>query len=187
MSTGVTITASNGDADLDGILRLQGLNLRGRVDPATARSQGFVTVQHDRATLARMHAMAPSVVAKRDGEVVGYALVMPVEARSYVPVLEPMFALLESLSFAGQPLTAHRYYVMGQVCVAHAVRGQGVFDALYAGHRRFLATRYDLCVTEISLANPRSLRAHARVGFVEIHRYRDATDDWSVVALDLGA
>ncbi|HSI05486.1 MAG: N-acetyltransferase family protein [Myxococcota bacterium] len=187
MSTGVTIGESDGDSDLHGILRLQRANLRGRVDADTARAQGFVTVEHDLATLERMHAMAPSIVAKHQDEVVGYALVMPLGARRDVPVLEPMFALFDRLSFAGRPLTAYRYYVMGQVCVAEAARGQGVFDALYAGHRRILAGRYELCVTEISLSNPRSLRAHARVGFVEIHRYRDATDDWSVVALDLSA
>ncbi len=187
MSPGVTIGQSNGAEDLEGILQLQRANLRGRVDAATSRSQGFVTVEHDLPTLHRMHAMAPSIVARRAGEVVGYALVMPLEARRDVPVLEPMFALFEGLSFADRPLGAYRYYVMGQVCVAEAVRGQGVFDALYAGHRRFLGGSHELCVTEISLTNPRSLRAHARVGFVEIHRHRDTTDDWSVVALDLRA
>ena len=185
MSLPVTISASDGGSDLDSILRLQRLNLRGRVDAETARSQGFVTVEHDLPTLRRMHAMAPSVVARRGGEVVGYALVMPLEARADVPVLQPMFALFDGLAFAGRPLAAYRYYVMGQVCVAEAVRGQGVFDALYDGHRRLLAPRFELCVTEISLSNTRSLRAHARVGFVEIHRHRDGTDDWSVVALDL--
>ncbi len=179
------VLLSNGDSDLDGILRLQQANLRGKVDAATASSQGFVTVEHRRDTLERMHALAPSVVAKVGDEVVGYALVMPLAARADVPVLVPMFELFDGLSFAGQALGSYRYYVMGQVCVAEAVRGQGVFDALYDGHRRYCAPRYELCVTEISLSNGRSIRAHARVGFVEIHRFRDTTDDWSVVALDL--
>jgi hypothetical protein len=38
-------------------------------------------------------------------------------------------------------------------------------------------------VTEISARNPRSLRAHARVGFVELERFRDSTHDWVVVVL----
>lgn len=185
VASDIEIGESNGTSDLDGILALQRANLRGRVDAEVARAQGFVTVEHDLATLERMHLLAPSIVARRAGRVVGYALVMPIEARRDVPVLDPMFALFEGLAFAGRPLAAYRYYVMGQVCVAEEVRGQGVFDALYDGHRRHCGERFELCVTEISLSNGRSLRAHARVGFVEIHRFTDATDDWSVVALDL--
>lgn len=181
------ITESNGDSDLDAILELQRANHRSNVDRAEALAQGFVTVQHDREILQRMHALAPSIVAKRGDELVGYALVMPLAARADAPVLEPMFALFEQLSYRGAPLSSYRYYVMGQVCVAHTARGQGVFDALYDGHRRYCGHAYALCVTEISLNNQRSLRAHARVGFVEIHRFSDATDDWSVVALDLRA
>ena len=82
-------------------------------------------------------------------------------------------------------LKDRRYYVMGQVCVAKAYRGKGVFDRLYAAHREHLRHRFDACVTEISVRNPRSLRAHARVGFEELERYRDAADEWVVVIWDL--
>jgi RimJ/RimL family protein N-acetyltransferase len=40
-------------------------------------------------------------------------------------------------------------------------------------------------VTEVSTSNTRSLRAHARVGFEVVTTYRDATDEWAVVALGL--
>jgi len=63
--------------------------------------------------------------------------------------------------------------------------GRGVFDALYEGHRRFLGGRYDAVVTEIATRNGRSMRAHARAGFETIHVYRDATDEWAVVAMPL--
>lgn len=179
----VLVGESNGGSDLDAILRLQRANLRGHGD----HTDGFVTVQHDREILQRMHALAPSIVAKNGEALVGYALVMPLAARFDVPVLDPMFALFDRLAYRGKPLGEFRYYVMGQVCVAPEARGQGVFDALYEGHRRYCGRAWDLCVTEISVNNPRSLRAHARVGFEEIHRFRDATDDWSVVALDLRA
>ncbi|MFO0584877.1 MAG: GNAT family N-acetyltransferase [Anaeromyxobacter sp.] len=185
-----------GDADLRAILALQASQLAAALGPEAAARDGFVTVRHDLETLRRMHALAPSVVAvatgpaggagEDPGALAGYALVMPVEAAPWVPVLAPMFELLRGLAFRGRPLASLRHYVMGQVCVAPAWRGRGVFDALYAGHRRLLADRYDVCVTEISLRNGRSLRAHARVGFETIHRYRDATDDWAVVALPLG-
>lgn len=127
-----------------------------------------------------MHALEPSIIAVSEDALAGYALVMPNACRAFIPVLEPMFQRLEALG-----LVSPRSYVMGQVCVAREFRGQGVFDRLYQGHRELLGDRYDVVFTEIALRNVRSMRAHARVGFREVERYRDATDEWAIVALDL--
>jgi ribosomal protein S18 acetylase RimI-like enzyme len=126
--------------------------------------------------LRRMHALVPSIVAKDGTQLAGYALVMPVECRSFVPILEPMFQRLEALGMFQQ-----RFYVMGQICVAAPYRGRGVFDLLYRAHRDELRGQYDSVVTEVSVRNTRSLRAHERVGFEELERYRDATDEWVVL------
>lgn len=159
------------EGDLEQILALQRANL-------VQTRDGFVTVRHTLEILQAMHATMPSVVARDDaGAVVGYALAMTEAIAPLLPVLGPMFARLARLpALAGQ-----RWYVMGQVCVAEAWRGRGVFDALYAQHHAVYSPRFDCLVTEIATRNPRSLRAHARVGFVEIDHYRDATDEWSVV------
>lgn len=180
-----TIALSNGDSDLDGILALQQVNLRGALTPEEGLRNGFLTVGHTREILARMHELGPSVVARRDGELVGYALTMTVECRPLLPLLEPMFQRFDTLSYDGRTLTQWPFYVMGQICVGASARGQGVFDRLYAGHREHYASRYQLLVTEISARNARSLRAHARVGVTELVRYTDEVDDWVIVVLDL--
>ncbi len=158
--------------DLSAIIELQKANRAHSAD-------GFVTVAHTIEILRVMQQEMPHVVARgEDGALAGYALSMAPSCRSLLPILEPMFARLdERKSGLGH------YYVMGQICVAENFRGCGVFDALYAEHRARFAPRYDCVVTEISARNPRSLRAHARVGFVEEERYQDATDDWIIVAL----
>jgi len=167
------------DRDLEGILALQ----RALRAPTP---DGFVTVRHTLEVLRAMHALAPSVVARDDaGEVVGYALVMPRETRALVPILEPMFAKVEelpppALSAAPDP----RWYVMGQIAVAPAWRGTGVFDAMYAEHRARYQDRFDAVVTEVATRNPRSLRAHERVGFRTLLTYRDETDEWALIAWD---
>ncbi|WNG17576.1 GNAT family N-acetyltransferase [Cystobacter fuscus] len=171
--------------ELEQILQLQAANLRDHVSPAQAAREGFVTVAHTLDVLERMHARTPSVIAKAGERLAGYALVMPVEARTFVPVLEPMFQLLEKLSWRGRPLREYQYYVMGQVCVAEEYRGQGVFDALYREHRASYGARFDFTVTEVATRNTRSMRAHARVGFEHIETYRDATDEWAVIVLGL--
>ena len=168
------------DADLEGILAVQVAN-------RTPTADGFVTVRHDLDLLRRMHALAPSVVARdAAGTVVGYALVMLREARPWIPVLEPMLARLDALPIGERTGIADpRWYVMGQVAVAASHRGLGVFDAMYAAHRAHYGDRFDLTITEIAERNPRSMRAHARVGFRTIESYVHDDDAWHIVALPL--
>ncbi|KAH3758264.1 GNAT family N-acetyltransferase [Pelomyxa schiedti] len=140
---------------------------------------------------------ASSTTSAAQERIVGYALVMHPKCGSVAPVLAPMFKLLETLSYKGRPLTDYRYYIMGQVCVDKAWRKRGVFRAMYAMHRAEYGKsstptpterpygEWDLCVTEVATRNKRSMDAHSAVGFVELHRYRDETDDWSLIALDL--
>lgn len=171
--------------ELGEILALQRENHVSAVARDVAVTEGFVTASHTLDVLEKMHAMGPSIVARdADGTLAGYALMMALEARALVAELVPMFALFDGLEFRGRPLRELRYYVMGQVCVAKPYRGKGVFDALYAGHRAEYGDRFDLTVTEIATRNGRSLRAHERVGFESIHRYRDATDEWAIVGWD---
>ena len=181
------VRAVQSPEELEQVLALQRRNLTPALSPEEQHAQGFVTVQHDLATLERMHALAPSIIAVQGSDVVAYALVMPRECRALVPVLDPMFALLEGLEHRGRPLKDQRFYVMGQVCVDKAHRGTGLFDALYHQHREQLRSRFDCVVTEVSVRNTRSLRAHARVGFETVHTYRDAIDTWAVVLWDWGA
>lgn len=184
MNAPCTVGSVREPAELAQILALQRANLAANVSADEANAQGFVTAVHDLESLLRMHALAPSIVARGESGLAGYALTMLVEARSYVPILEPMFQLFETLSWRGRSLAATRFYVMGQVCVAKPFRGQGVFDALYRGHRDHYRERFQLLVTEVSLRNPRSLRAHERVGFEPLHRYRDSVDDWVILGWD---
>lgn len=163
---------------LPAILRLQRENLPEALSPEEKAQQGFVSVRHTLELLQQMHALAPSLVAVSDGELAGYALTMPVECRRLVPMLDPMFASFE------RALAGKRFYVMGQVCVAKPFRGQGVFDALYRGHAREYGAKYDCIATEIALGNTRSIRAHQRIGFVEVARQRDFAGEWSLVAWD---
>lgn len=180
-----SVGAARGGDELAAILDLQRACHFTNVTPEQARAEGFVTARHTLEVLEQMHALEPSIVARAaDGQLAGYALTMPLEARALVPVLEPMFQLFETLSWRGTPLPRLRYYVMGQICVAPSCRGRGVVDALYHGHRTQYGARFDLIVTEVATRNVRSLRAHARVGFEELLRFRDVTDEWSILAWD---
>lgn len=175
---------ATGEQDLQQILELQRQNLQQHISFEELRSQGFVTLQHDLATLTKMHELAPSVVIRDDHKVIGYALMMLKECRQLIPDLESMFVILDSTKWQSRSLAHYNYYVMGQVCIAKSFRGRGLFDQLYAHHKKIYQPKFDLLVTEIATRNHRSIRAHERIGFKTIHVHHDELDEWAIVAWD---
>jgi L-amino acid N-acyltransferase YncA len=177
-------------ADVAEILQLQAANLPTALTAETMASQGFVTVRHEPSVLQRMNDEAPAVIAKAGGHVVGYALVMPRSHAVDVPILRPLFAVLETLSWRGSALRDNpRWFVMGQICVAEGCRGRGIFDGLYRTMAEQYGDRFDFTVTDVASRNARSLRAHQRVGFetLAVFTDHDTGEEWQVIALDFAA
>ena len=166
------------------INKLNRQNLKSNLSKDEQQEQGFVTWLYDIPLLQKIHTIAPSVIVKNNDQVVGYALVTPVEAHSFHPDLTRMIDHLEKLKYHGAPLSSHSYYIMGQVCIDKEFRGKGIFNMLYQKHRELYNDKYRLLVTEISTANYRSQKAHEKIGFKTIHNYKDALDEWNVVVWD---
>ncbi|SFW67149.1 Acetyltransferase (GNAT) family protein [Sinomicrobium oceani] len=173
------------EADLRGILELQQKNFADTVSPEEAVSQGYVTVRHELSLLQRMHSEAPAIIAKDKDHIAGYCLAMPKSFKNDIPVLVPMFDIIDDLSFNDEPLRDIDYIVSGQVCVDKAYRGQGIFDGLYHQYREYYKDSHPCIITEILSANRRSISAHQRVGFGILHRYSDPDDrQWDIVLWD---
>jgi len=183
----IDFTTVQNEQDVRQILALQASNLPSALSDHALQTQGFVTVRHEPDVLWRMNQRYPSVIARDGGQLAGYCLVMLREFADDVPVLKPMFAKLETLSWKGRPLRESRWFVMGQVCVATNYRGQGVFDGMYLKLKQHCRADFDFVVTEVAERNTRSLRAHQRVGFETMEIYPDAVagEVWHLIALDL--
>ena len=177
-------TLTNDIKDLEQIISLQRTNLIRNLSTEEWKDQGFVTVVHTVELLAQMHRVAPAVVIKDNGRVVAYALVLTRECRGIIPVFDRRFEAIDTLEWEGKPMSAFRYYIMGQICVDKNYRGKGLFDDLYRKHKEAYSNEFDLIVTEIAIRNTRSIRAHERVGFKTFNYYTDDRDDWAVVAWD---
>jgi GNAT superfamily N-acetyltransferase len=169
------LTLAREPAHFEGILDLQRRNLRQSLSEHQQAQDGFVYVEHDLPLLTRMAAQSPQAIALADARVVGYSL-------SMLPALKPMFEQFERMHWRGRCLGDFSYVVGGQVCVDPAWRGRGLIGALYTRIREAAGSDVELCMTEIALRNTVSRRAHERIGFVEVGRYSDAHEDWSVVA-----
>lgn len=171
------------DKHLRAVLALQGLNLPNSITAQEAKEQGFLTVSHSFNLLKEMNVPFPHTGAWVDEELVGYALVMEQRHRNRIPVLKPMFDLLDTLSYQSQALTTMRYFVMGQICVAKAHRGKGIVKGMYEDLKKRLCLYYDYIITEIATRNTRSMRAHQKIGFKSIHTYTSPEgEEWDVVA-----
>lgn len=177
-------TIVSSDREIDQILELQAANHLSVIDDDTMRRQGFVTVKHERSVLVAMNAAAPSAIAKDGHTLAGYCLAMPPSFRHDIPILKPMFDMIDQTIWQDIRLGDNpRWMIMGQVCVAEAYRGQGVFEGMYHALRDAYRDQYDLLITEISERNTRSLRAHAKVGFQDLLVYPDPAIDetWRLV------
>jgi hypothetical protein len=182
-SKGPIITTVKNDDDVRGILALQQKNLKKNLSPEQIQSQGFLTVEHKFSVLKAMNDAQPSVIVKDGDTVVAYCLAMFPQFRNDVPELIALFDTIDDIDYDGQTLKDFKYVVMGQVCVGEGYRGMGFFDGMYQKLREELSAKFELCVTDISTNNTRSLKAHARVGFIPVKDFHDATLDevWRVV------
>lgn len=184
MTSSIDIRLVNQPSDLEQIAALNHANLKQYQTEESIREEGFVSWSYPVALLEKIHAYAPSVIAMSGAEIAGYALVAKQEAAEVHPELDLLIDMLKEIRYKEKRLTEYRFYMMGQICVAKAYRGQGIPDAMYAHHKTVYGKDYDFLLTTISTQNVRSIKMHERVGFKVIHTVHDRFGDWVVVVWD---
>jgi hypothetical protein len=175
------------DHEINSIAALSNANLSTNITPETKEKEGFVSWVYTPIILKTLHAISPSVIVMDGDTLAGYALTITPESLAAYPPASPTFEHASTLIHNGRPLGQQRFYLMGQICIAEPYRGQGLVTTLYHGHRQFYMEKFDLLLTEISIANPRSLKAHQKVGFQVIDKHRDEAGLWDVVLWDWAA
>jgi L-amino acid N-acyltransferase YncA len=181
----INFTLATTEQDLNDILELQQANLRENVSQHERESQGFVTVCHSFEQIQNLNKYEKHVIAKHQNKVIAYALAMTAASKVEIPILAPMFDVFDELEFESKKIADFEYILVGQVCVAKTFRSQGVFDDLYEKYAQFYRSKYDFAITEIASSNTRSRKAHARVGFKEIHAFTDSNlINWVIVIWD---
>jgi len=181
MFTACTVSSKE---ELLQIHQLNQQNLKQNLSIAKQKQEGFVSWLYSIELLKKMHELAPSIIIKENDRVVAYALTTLVETSSFHPELQTMFDNLQKVNYKNKPLFSCRFYCMGQICVAEAYRGKGLVNLLYQQHKKEFSSQYDFILTEISVNNPRSLKAQQKTGFEIIYTYADASDEWQVVVWD---
>jgi len=172
------------DSELEGVLQLQGRNLRRNIGDAEAAEQGFLIAEYSLEYLRRLNESRPSIIAVDGDRVVGYALVVTREIGEQDPFLAELFQQIDQREFEGEPLRAAKYVVVGQLCVDRQYRGLGLVQQLYGLFRDSLREHYRYGITEVARANRRSLRAHRKTGFQVIDSFDSGGLEWDLVLWD---
>ena len=180
----IIITLAQTDNDLKGIKALQTANLKDTIAPENRKNTGFVTASYPLALLQKMHGFYPPIIAKRDQKVVGYALVVDRQIIGQHELLDDLFRQIDTVHYQKQPLAKSNYIVVGQLCVAQEVRGQGVAQKLYNHFRTVYSSAFDYCITDVDQENLPSLRAHQKTGFQVLDTISYGGSQWSVVLWD---
>jgi len=161
----ITFATAATDDDFEQILKLQQQNLLHTLSTETQSEQGFVFAEHTSVTLKSMAAQLPQVIALHNGQVIGYNLAMSADMQDKLPSLAPMFIEFDKCTYKGRKLIDYKFIVGGQVCVDKNFRGYGLMSKLYRETASRVPNDYQLCVTEISTRNTKSLAAHQKMGF----------------------
>nr|MBP6743968.1 GNAT family N-acetyltransferase [bacterium] len=70
-----------------------------------------------------------------------------------------------------RPLSEQNLLIAGPICVDSDYRGQGVVRELYRTLFALVPKLYEIVVVFVSLDNPRSISAHAKLGMNEVSTF----------------
>jgi predicted GNAT family N-acyltransferase len=171
--------------ELEGILQLQNENHYSKLSKEEIASEGFLTCTHNIELLTEFNTIAPHIIAVSNNKVVAYLLTMTAIAEDKMPLLKPMFLEFKKVFYSTKYIAEYKYMIVGQVCVGKGFRGQDVLEKCYQLYKTIYKDRFEFAITEINVRNQRSLRAHLKSGFKEIHRYFSPDgEEWCIVLLN---
>lgn len=149
--------------DFDKVVELQDANLVS-VLTEDAKADGFLSGSFDAQQYSAMNDDVCVVVAREEGKLLGFLAVGSPEFNKSHSLPAAMISMFPKLEYRGKNLDQYQCCIAGPVCVDKDARGKGVFQALYEELHRLLPENIDLITTLVSTSNPRSLRAHEKVG-----------------------
>jgi GNAT superfamily N-acetyltransferase len=170
--------------EIEGIKALQEENRLANISGEEAEKEGFVTASYSMELLHTMHDFEPTVIACYENRVIGYAMVTVRELYGKHDLLDGLIDAINQMAYNHIPLRDAKVILVGQLCVAKPFRGRGVVPKMYHFFRECLEDQYDYCITDISHANVRSLKAHEKCGFKIINTLEYEGVNWHIVLWD---
>lgn len=159
------------DADIEGARLLLDENFRGTLDTDEMKD-GFISVRFSFDDLKEMANDGITIVARAGDKIAG---VLCTQTCDYnlrkVPLGARLIGAMQDKLISGVPIEADKSLVCGPVCISKDFRGQGVLVKLYDALKIAAAGKFTTGLTLVSQANPRSIRAHEKLGFEKIETF----------------
>lgn len=157
-------------ADFEKIVELQDKNLVVNLSDGQ-KSDGFLSGSFTAEQFSRMNDDLCIAVSCENSELLGFLGASTVDYNRPFGLPSAMIARYPLVSYRGRTLDRWRSYISGPVCVASEQRGKGIFAGLYEQVYRLLPADYELTVTLVALANPRSIQAHKKLGLESVDEF----------------
>jgi hypothetical protein len=151
MNVAEVVVAQAEAADVDGIFELARRN--------APENGGKLAMRFTREEIASSIRASTAVVARRNGQVIGFVLTRDKRGAN-PPILEAMFR-----AYPG----AENAYSYGPACVDESARGCGIAAMMFAELRKLLPGREG--VLFIKASNEASLRAHRKMDMREVGEF----------------
>jgi hypothetical protein len=170
--------------DFDGIVKLQDLNLASNITD-DQKKDGFLSAAFSAQQFQSMDNDG-CVIAGLDGESVKAFLCSSTPMFNLpFPLPAAMIERFSSIDLGGRSLSNQQVLITGPVCIDQSVRGQGVLEKLYEALYKELFGQYDAAVVFVSKENPRSIKAHEKLGLNVVDEFDFGGKNYVIMAVAL--
>lgn len=149
------------------------------------KADGFVTTlfthDHFREMIEKESGLA---IACADERVVAYAMAASWQYWTPWPLFQYMINELPRTVYLGRALSLDNSYQYGPICIHRSFRGTGVLANLFEFSREQMEHRFPILITFINQANPRSFRAHTRLGLDVIKTFAFNNNEYYLLGYD---
>lgn len=156
--------------ELDQLIILQNENLVSNLS-AEEKADGFLSGAFTKEQFSTFNEQLGIIVCVEDGLVLAFLVTSTAEANLEYSLPEKMISRYSNVKFNGKPLSDFLSLVAGPVCVAKSCRGRGIFEGLYKAMPNIVPSEIELAVALVSVSNPRSMRAHEKVGMEKVDQF----------------
>ena len=148
------------------------------------KSDGFLSASFSEEQFAKFNENLAVIVAvdeANEDKLLAFLVTSTVESNLAYPLPAAMIARYPLITFEERSIDSYKSFVSGPVCVAKSERGKGIFEGLYHALPSLLPSDYELAVALVSTSNPRSLRAHEKVGMQRVDQFEFASREFVTV------
>lgn len=175
------------NAKIEDILKVSELQSKYHINTISEEDKpdGFVTTLFSHDQFKELIEKENGLAIACDGEkVVAYAMAASWDYWSKWPLFQHMIGDLPSTEYLGQLLSVDNSYQYGPIAIHTDYRGSLVLPNLYEFSRLQMKERYPIMVTFINRINPRSIRAHKKLGLDVIKEFEFNNNNYYELAYD---